>query len=178
MGTVGHSPRRPDSVAKITLSDRDALELSRLLKLLAPPPPDPLIALASKFRRDENGEDPDVIGSRSILITTARKILMARQSRSQFLDESLFSEPAWDMLLALYVTEESEARHSISRLGEFSGTAPTTSLRWIAHLEKMGLVARTPHPNDHRTAFIEITDDARHALDGYFSRVVAMGFAV
>ena len=176
METLSYSPK-PDSAGKIMLSDRDATDTARLLKLLAGPPRDPLIALAGKSSRDEIGYESEVIGSRSILIAAAKKILISRRSRSQFFDESIFSEPAWDMLLALYITEESEARHSISRLTEFAGAAPTTSLRWIAHLEKMGLVSRVPHPTDLRTAFIEITDDARHALDGYFSRVVATGFA-
>ena len=177
METLSYSPKRSDAVGKILLSDRDATDTARLLKLLTGPPGDPLIALTGKFGGEGAGYLPERIGSRSILIAAAKKILISRRSRGQFFDESIFSEPAWDMLLALYITEESEARHSIARLTEFAGAAPTTALRWISHLEKMGLVCRVPHPNDLRTAFIEITDDARHALDGYFSRVVAMGFA-
>ena len=134
METLSYSPKKSDPVGKILLSDRDATDTARLLKLLAGPPGDPLIALAGKFRGEDIGYETGAIGSRSILIAAAKKILISRRSRSQFFDESIFSEPAWDMLLALYITEVSEARHSIARLTEFAGAAPTTSLRWISHL--------------------------------------------
>lgn len=117
-------------------------------------------------------------GDRAPLVAAAKSTLISRRTRHVFLDSSLFSEPGWDMLLALYITEESEARNSVTRLTEFSGAPASTALRWIDHLGRSGLTRRVPHPTDHRTAFIELTDEGRYALDGYFTRIAAMQSAV
>lgn len=113
-------------------------------------------------------------GHRVTLISAAKDFLISRRSRASFLDESIFGEPGWDMLLALYITEETEARNSIAKLTEFSGAPPTTALRWIDHLGRLGLIRRLAHPTDLRTAFIELTDEGRYALDRYFTRILAM----
>ncbi len=73
------------------------------------------------------------------------------------------------MLLALYVTEHS-TRLTVSGIVSLSGVPPTTALRWLDFLEcKERLVSRRPNPVDGRAVFIELTDDARNALDVYFS---------
>ena len=73
------------------------------------------------------------------------------------------------MLLALYVTDFAGGRQTIGRLVSWIGAPVTTSLRWIAYLEDHGLISREPHPRDQRTAFVDITDAGRQALDQYFS---------
>jgi hypothetical protein len=123
-------------------------------------------APSNNLRRDEV--------RRSILLTEAKKFLISRRTRQAFLDETIFGEPGWDMLLALYISEETEARLSIDRLMEFARASPTISLRWIDHLSRLGLIRRLPHPTNDRTAFIELTEEARFGLDSYFSRILAM----
>src|SRR5437762_3206264 len=39
------------------------------------------------------------------IIAQVRAILRARRSRDRFFDASLFADPAWDMLLELYLAE-------------------------------------------------------------------------
>lgn len=111
---------------------------------------------------------------RAILIAEAKNSLIARRARSAFVDSSILNEPGWDMLLALYIAEESEARNSISRLTEFSGAPLSTALRWIDHLGRLGLTSRVAHPTDVRTSFVELTNEGRDALDSYFNRIIAM----
>lgn len=111
---------------------------------------------------------------RSTLVAAAKEALISRRARHAFLDVSLFGEPGWDMLMALYVTEETEARNSITRLSDYSGAPPSTALRWIEHLGRSGLTRRVPHPTDARTAFVELTDEGRYALDEYFTQRAAM----
>lgn len=161
----------------IMLSDRDASDTARLLKLLSGTKRDPVFAMATGFELEEPPRTTATSKKHSTLIRSAKQALISRRVRSQFFDDSIFSEPGWDMLLALYITEESEARNSISRLTEFAGATSSTALRWICHLERLGLVRRVPHPTDLRTAFIELTAEARRGLNGYFHRVEAMGLA-
>ena len=137
-----------------------------------------LEALDKKLNPNDANYQTPYVGERAPLIAAAKSTLISRRTRHVFLESSLFSEPGWDMLLALYITEESDARNSITRLTDFSGALASTALRWIEHLGRSGLTRRVPHPTDDRTAFIELTDEGRYALDGYFTRVTAMQRAV
>ena len=83
----------------------------------------------------------------------------------------MFGEPAWDMLLLLYINE-SGPRQSISRLADKSGGSRTTALRWIDYLEGQGLIGRANHPNDRRIAFAELTDKGRAAIELYLSETL------
>ncbi len=81
----------------------------------------------------------------------------------------MFGEPAWDMLLALYVSSVDGPRHSVGRLGTLSGAPQTTALRWLDYLVMEKLVVRTPNPTDRRSDFVELSDKGRNALEKYLS---------
>ena len=102
-------------------------------------------------------------------VKIAQQIYMNRARRSQIFKSAMFGEAAWDMLLALYITDESGARHTVTGLVGLSGVAPTTAIRWLEFLENERLVSRTPKPSDRRVSLIELTDKARELLDTYFS---------
>jgi DNA-binding MarR family transcriptional regulator len=84
----------------------------------------------------------------------------------------MFGEPAWDMLLALYVSEQSGPRHTIVKLVAQAAAPATTALRWLEYLDKERLVVRHSNPIDRRATFIELSDKARLALDAYYSGTV------
>jgi len=121
----------------------------------------------------EKGGVTNVRPNHRLLVEEARKTFANRAQRSRFFSGIMFGEAAWDMLLALYVTELSEARHTVSGLVDLSGVPQTTALRWLNYLEQEQLVARRPNPLDGRVFFVEITAKAREALDAYFSETAA-----
>lgn len=92
-----------------------------------------------------------------------------RALRRRLFDPNLFGEPAWEILLALYITDEVERRLSIAQLTAVTHVPLTTALRWLAHLEDQGLVSRTIAPDDHRMVLIELTDFGRRTMDAYLS---------
>jgi DNA-binding MarR family transcriptional regulator len=94
-------------------------------------------------------------------------ILRARRSRSNAFNKSMFGEPAWDMLLELFINQDFGARLAVGRLCELSGAPSTTALRWLDYLEKQKLVVREPNPTDRRTEFVEITEKGRSAMAQY-----------
>jgi hypothetical protein len=47
---------------------------------------------------------------RDILRENARQIRFCRGRRQEFFDQNLFGEPAWDILLALYVIDNDQRR--------------------------------------------------------------------
>jgi len=90
----------------------------------------------------------------------AKRYLRARRERARLFPEELFADPAWDILLDLYVAQANKQRISISAACIASGVPSTTGLRWIGRLEELGLVRRNDDPNDRRRAYIALTPTA------------------
>jgi DNA-binding MarR family transcriptional regulator len=80
----------------------------------------------------------------------------------------MFGEPAWDMLLILYLEHEGE-RKSQARLVELSGASRSTGQRWVDHLVRRNLAKREDHPTDKRRNFISLSDKGRDLLELYLS---------
>lgn len=148
---------------EVTLSGRDLEDARRLLALLAKAN-DLLtvsnVALAPGSR----------VTNEQLLAARARQILEARQRRTRVFGRAMFGEPAWEMLLLLYVSE-SGPRQTVTRLAERSGASKGTALRWLDYLLHQNLVRREPHPTDRRAAFVELTDKGRAALEKYLSEM-------
>lgn len=115
--------------------------------------------------RGEEGHLP----TPSQLMALAKRLSAARSRRKDFLAPSLFGEPGWDMLLALYNAELGGYRMTVSRLCEASDGPATTALRWLATLGELDLVRRLKNPLDCRVIFIELQPAARFAIEAYLS---------
>lgn len=109
------------------------------------------------------------------LIAFARNTIRARRIRKGLLPGDMFGEPAWDMLLTLYVGSRSGARQTVSNLSRSSGSSPTTALRWIDYLEGQAFVARRASPTDRRITYVDLTDAGRNAVEDYFAKLLAEG---
>jgi DNA-binding MarR family transcriptional regulator len=158
--------RAGDTPKTVTLSGPDLRAAARLLTLLTGRED----GWVKEFgNADQTPSELNAGADRGVLVERARRTFLGRQRRSQIFSGAMFGEPAWDMLLALYVTEKSGARHTIVRLMAQSGAPATTALRWLDYLDKERLVTRQPNPIDKRASFIKLTNKARDALDAYFS---------
>ena len=105
------------------------------------------------------------------LAELARRIFDARLKRQRHFPGGIFGEPAWEMLLVLYTHESDRRRLSVSQLTSFSGSPPTTGLRWLDYLADQRLVIRVPHPRDRRVQFVELSEKGRSALNQYLAEV-------
>jgi DNA-binding MarR family transcriptional regulator len=90
-----------------------------------------------------------------------------RRDRERYFDAGLFSDPAWDILLAAYCLPTSERPLSITGLCYASAVPPTTALRWIKHLCVIGLLTRSPSSDDARVVFVELTQSGRAKMEDY-----------
>lgn len=95
----------------------------------------------------------------------AKLVMTARKARSKLFPRSMFSEPAWDILLLLYRDEEA----SLADLARSADTPRSTAGRWIDFLEADGLVSRDRCGEDRGADRIRITGKAREGLQGFFS---------
>ena len=98
------------------------------------------------------------------LIKMVKRVRAARRARVDFFDASLFGEPAWDMLLALYLASAEQYRLTITNLVNESEATATTALRWITRFEQLGLLLRRQNPFDNRSHFVELSSEALEKL--------------
>jgi hypothetical protein len=120
----------------------------------------------------EEGAEPPSLGfSDDKLATIAASIYRSRRRRLNLFDSALLGEPAWDMLLDLFINKVRGARVSTTSLCLAAGVPQATGLRWIALLHQHGLLRRFKAPDDGRLVLIEITPKAyqlmrRHVSEG------------
>jgi DNA-binding MarR family transcriptional regulator len=117
--------------------------------------------------REHNPEQPHCPPHAQI--KRVRTAIRARSSRTDFFNARLFSDPAWDILLELYLSELLQRRISVSALGGSGGIAPTTVLRWLDILRTNGLIERTDDPLDARRVFVSLSPKASKAMHDYFA---------
>jgi DNA-binding response OmpR family regulator len=101
------------------------------------------------------------------LATIAMSIYRARRRRSKFFEASLFAEPAWDMLLDLFVASVRGRKVSLTSLCWAAEVSEATGLRWIETLESKGLVRRRSVSEDGDLKCVEISDDGFEAMCSY-----------
>lgn len=83
-----------------------------------------------------------------------------RLRRNEIIGAPLFRDPAWDMLLELFVAHDRGEPVSVSSLCYASGVPPTTALRHLARLEEHGLIRREGDRKDNRRWFVYPTEKA------------------
>jgi DNA-binding MarR family transcriptional regulator len=152
--TSEHPPDDPPTF--VALSGRDIEDARRLLTLLT----------EGRTCLDRGGNAPSSSPAR--LLGKARQILADRRKRVERFGRAMFGEPAWEILLLLYVSPGS-ARFTASRLAQVAGYSKATAIRWMDYLEKERLIQRRPHPTDQRSIFVELTDRGTGSLEMYLT---------
>lgn len=104
-------------------------------------------------------------------IAVVRALIQQRRLRDRFLPGDLFHEPAWDMLLALYLCWHESRVVNVKALIGMTEAPVTTGQRWIDHLAKLGLVIRTTDMVDRRRIEVAISDAGLAAIDDYLSHI-------
>jgi len=101
----------------------------------------------------------------------ARRELCARRDRTKYLSADLVGEPAWDMLVDLYVHYLERKAISIGSACIASACPATTAMRYIDLLVEHNLVRRVPSATDRRTVYLELTNTALASLQAYFDHL-------
>ncbi len=94
-----------------------------------------------------------------------------RRHRAEHLPATLLGEPAWDMLLDLFMQYAGGAKVSTTSLAIAAECPPTTALRHIDQLVLAGLVKRCPASHDKRMVFVELTDRGIVAMGQYLETI-------
>ncbi|MBO9582054.1 MAG: winged helix-turn-helix transcriptional regulator [Sphingobium sp.] len=97
----------------------------------------------------------------------------AHQLLGERLGRDLYSVPALDMLLDLYLLGNRKPR-SLSSLCGAAHVPIRSALRTINRMTDKGLLIRAPDPDDARRVNVELTGKAVALLGGYFDALEAI----
>jgi hypothetical protein len=107
---------------------------------------------------------------RAALCSLARHAYALRRQRAAiFGSAELFGEPAWDILLDLYIAHAEGKQVSVSSACIGSGSPPTTGLRWLTVLADKGLIAREADDRDHRRIMVRLTEAGIAAMERFLT---------
>ncbi|WP_148291669.1 MarR family winged helix-turn-helix transcriptional regulator [Novosphingobium sp. B-7] len=100
----------------------------------------------------------------------AKAFYRFRRRRDDIFPKGIFADPAWDILLDLYISEVEGKKISITSACAAACVPATTALRWLSVLEERGLIVRIDDPNDNRRSFVRITGDAVYKITNLISK--------
>lgn len=108
--------------------------------------------------------------TRDVAFENARATMRRRILRRQLIGaEELFGEPAWEMLIDLFVHECQGKPLSTSDLCVTSTIPMSSALRLVQKLCEADLVDRTPDLMDARRSFVRLQPATSHRLRAYFT---------
>ena len=144
--------------------------LTRQLRLLG----NQLMVLASKaslgdaapgdrsaFRQLEHDSD--------LWLLAAKDLYKERLARRRYFSANLFGEPAWDILLDLYIAEKENRVTSVTSACLGAQVPQTTAIRWIRMLEQEGLVVRDQDRHDGRRRLLRMSEKGYARMTGYIA---------
>ena len=88
-----------------------------------------------------------------------------------FGDETLFGEPAWDILLDLFAAAVHNKRVAVTSACIGAAVPSTTALRWIKVLEDKGLILREDDTADARRTFVRLSPQGYALMLRYFGEM-------
>lgn len=163
------------SEAARTESDTDRSETGSVLHPLA----DELLAIAERLRDAAEGASARYDGDALRVARPARNHLalarkaynLRRKRAALFGNPDLFGEPAWDILLDLFIAHGEGKSVSVSSACIGSASPATTGLRWLGVLADEGLVVRENDPEDNRRVMVRLTRAGLAAMERFFDAV-------
>lgn len=87
----------------------------------------------------------------------ASRLVEVRRRRERLFGNRLFGDPAWDILLDLFIQRLDGRDTTITSACIGSGAPQTTALRYLGGLIERGLVVRRASSNDRRVQYVDLS---------------------
>lgn len=143
-----------DVAALTTALVRDAQHLQKLLTGGSPQPTLSVVRSADEHRHTSCDN-----------IDRLKHYLAARRRRTVLFPYGLFADPAWDILLDLFVARAEGRAICVTSACIASGVPATTALRWLKCLEQREMIVRRSDKYDGRRVYIRLTDATFSLID-------------
>jgi len=108
---------------------------------------------------------PQPLPLSSELEKVARALYESRLARGAFLPELELVEPAWDMMLALYIAQQDGRAVTLSDAFSYARIAPSTGRRWVDKLMAAGLIDRVQVPGDRRLVLLRLSETGTERME-------------
>ena len=99
-----------------------------------------------------------------IAVDRARRLILVWDRRDRFFPREAFGDPAWQILVYIFVRDAELDGTSVSAACSAAGTPTSTALRYINWLTKSGMIRRLPDQSDHRRFFLQLMPETRDKL--------------
>jgi DNA-binding MarR family transcriptional regulator len=103
---------------------------------------------------------------------TVLHIILARRTRAGLFTPELFFDPAWDMLLVLFLARLRRQSVAMSHLAEETAVSASTAVRWLDALDRQGLVIRKSDLRGDRGAFVELSARGTAAMQEWVEQLI------
>lgn len=107
-----------------------------------------------------DGPDNTLSKTSQDLSRAVKRILRFRDLRNEMFGGQLFADPAWDMMLEIFMCDLTQQRISVSAACAGSRVPATTGLRWAKLLERRGILTRRNDPLDSRRVHLSLSEEA------------------
>jgi hypothetical protein len=102
----------------------------------------------------------------------AKRIFQERRMRSDYFgDSDLFREPAWDILLHLFLGQANDRGVQLESVPIASGLPASSALRWLEVLESKGLVFAYRDDDSSGQVFLRLSAKGHLEMTRYLNRV-------
>lgn len=87
----------------------------------------------------------------------ASRLVEVRRRRERLLGTRLFGDPAWNLLLDLFIQRLDGRLTTVTSACIGSGAPQTTALRYLAGLIERGIVVQRASSNDRRVQYVDLS---------------------
>lgn len=134
---------------------------------------DELTRSIDTFRRTLADLRPTVLADTAVTSdeALARDAYQARRRRTEYFpgSEELFGEPAWDIMLDLFIAAEAGRAPTVSEASAGACTSTHAAQRWIAILEARGMLERYADQQDRRRTLVRLSAATTQAMRRYLA---------
>ena len=108
----------------------------------------------------------------AVMVGVAKRLYATRKIRDDLLGCALFSEPAWDILLDLFISEHEQRQLSVSEVCIGARAPSATALRYLTMLQDADLVERTRDERDGRRSHVRLTPLGQRRMTSLLVRLI------
>jgi DNA-binding MarR family transcriptional regulator len=125
-----------------------------------------LLSVLPSSVEPENGSSNELPSE--ALLERAKSVLRVRRARERLFCRAMFGEPAFELLLYLYV-QSGQKGISLTSLTKPARIPYSSAIRWIRYLADKGLVECAESRSDRRATTIQLTPSGRAVMDEFLS---------
>lgn len=130
------------------------------------------LELTDADQQSEEGPASHMAKDSPVWAEVARTAYRERRRRQDvFADPALFGEPAWDIMLDLFIAAKERKRLPVTSACIGAAVPATTALRWLTVLEDKGLILRENDTADARRVFVRLSSDGYEKMVAYFADI-------